>query len=224
GVPAMMLRAWLSSGLPDDATDLPTLKKVDVLPGSRQLNDPVRWQQLAVQATFADGVARDVTRLTVFSSSDPNIASVNTSGLVEFNQSGEVAILCRYLDELVSVRLTYLQPKPGFHWASPPENNFIDKHVFAKLKMLSIQPSELCSDQEFLRRAFMDTCGILPGAEETRAFLTSKDPGKRAKLIDDLLERPEYADFWTLKWSDVLRSSRKSIMVKGTHVFQKWLR
>src|SRR5207249_5560819 len=146
-VPAKTLHAWLSGGLVDDPANLTALKHVDVLPGARLLNDPVRWQQLAVRATFADGAARDVTRLTVFSSSDPNIASVSASGLVEFNQSGEVAILCRYLDELVSVRLTYLQPKPGFQWASPPENNYIDKHVFAKLKMLSIQPSDLCNDQ-----------------------------------------------------------------------------
>jgi hypothetical protein len=223
-VPAKMMHAWISQGLQDDPKTLPELKKVEVFPGARLLNSPVRWQQLSVRAFLGDGSDRDVTRLTVFSSSDPNIASVSTSGLVEFNQSGEVAILCRYLNELVAVRLTYLQPKPGFQWTNPPENNYIDKFVFAKLKMLSIQPSDLCSDQEFLRRAYMDACGILPSAEETKAFLGSTDPNKRAKLIDDLLERPEFADFWTLKWSDVFRSTRKTIQVKGTHVFQKWMR
>jgi hypothetical protein len=223
-VPGQILHAWLGEGLNDDAADLPALKRVEVLPGTRLLDDPVRWQQLAVKAHFANGTARDVTRLTVFTSSDPNIASVNPAGLVEFYQSGEVAILCRYLDEMIAVRLTYLQPKPGFKWAALPENNYVDKHVFAKLKMLSIQPSDLCTDQEFLRRAYMDACGVLPTAEEARAFLDSKDPQKRARLIDELLDRPEFADFWTLKWSDVLRSSRKSIQVKGTHVFQKWMR
>src|SRR5205085_12666561 len=81
----------------------------------------------------------------------------------------------------------------------------------------------LCSDQEFIRRAYMDVCGVLPSPEETKAFLENKDAAKRAKLIDQLLERPEYADLWTLKWSDVFRSTRKTIQVKGTHVFQKWL-
>jgi hypothetical protein len=223
-VPARTLQGWLAEGLQDDPASLPALKSVTVTPGARLLNDPVRWQQLAVRATFNDGSARDVTRLTVFTSSDPNIASVSGDGLVEFYQTGEVAILCRYLQELIAVRLTYLQPKPGFHWSSPPEQNYVDKHVFAKLKMLSIQPADLCTDQEFLRRAFMDVCGVLPSAAEAQAFLASKEPQKRAKLVDELLERPEYADFWTLKWADVLRSSRKSIMVKGTHVFQKWLR
>ncbi len=215
--------AWLQEGLRDDAPTLPLLKRVEVLPGARLLQDPVRWQQLAVQAHFADGTVRDVTRLTVFTSSDQAIADVNPNGLVEFGQSGEVAILCRYLDEMISVRLTYLEPKKGFEWSNPPENNYIDKHVFAKLKMLSIQPSELCSDQEFLRRVYMDVCGVLPSSQAALAFLTSTDPDRRAKLIDQLLERSEYADFWTLKWSDVLRSSRKTIQLKGTHVFQRWV-
>jgi hypothetical protein len=223
-VPAKTLHAWLAGGLVDDPANLPALTGVKVTPGSRLLSEPVRWQQLAVNASFADGTSQDVTRLTVFTSSDANIASVTPNGLVEFHQSGEVAILCRYLDEMIAVRLTYLQAKPGFQWAQPPESNYIDRHVFAKLKMLSIQPSELCSDQEFLRRAYMDACGVLPNAEETRAFLASKDPGKRAKLIDELLDRPEFADQWTLKWADVLRNNRKSVMVKGTHVFQKWLK
>jgi hypothetical protein len=135
-----------------------------------------------------------------------------------------VAILCRYLEEMQTVRLTYLEPRDNFVWPNPAEANYIDKHVFAKLKMLSITPSELCSDQEFVRRAYLDVCGILPTPTEVQSFLTSSDPAKRAKLIDQLLERPEYADFWTLKWLDVLRSNRKTIQIKGIHVYQRWLR
>ena len=224
-VPGQVVRAWLVEGLQDDAPSFSPLKKVDVLPGNRVLNEPARWQQLAVMATFADGQTRDVTRLTVFTSSDTTIASVNNDGLVEFAQGGEVAILCRYLEELVPVRLTFLEPKPGFKWSDPPENNYIDTHVFAKLKMLNIQPSDLCTDQEFIRRAFMDVCGVLPTPAEVKAFLDSKDADKRSKmLIDQLLERPEYADHCTIKWSDVFRSSRKSIQLKGAHVFHTWLR
>jgi hypothetical protein len=222
-IPAQMFRGWLTEGLQDDPSNLPALVSIDVLPGSRVLNDPARWQQLAVMARFANGAIRDVTRLTVFSSSDTAVASVTTSGLVEFGQSGEVAILCRYLDVLHPVRLTFLEPRKGFQWPNPPENNYVDRHVFAKLKMLSLPPSELCTDQEFVRRAYLDLCGVLPTADETKTFLAYPDPNKRAKLIDALLERPEYADFWTLKWSDVLRSNRKTIQVKGIHVFQKWL-
>jgi hypothetical protein len=223
-IPATTLTTWMSEGLQDDPAKLPAVTKVDVLPGQRILNAPSRHQQLSVLATFADGSTRDVTRLTVFTSSDPAIANVNTNGLVEFGQSGEVAILARFLEELVPVRLMYLEPKAGFVWSNPPEVNYVDKHTFAKLKMLNIQPSDLCTDQEFVRRAYLDVCGVLPTTQEVTKFLESKEANKRAKLIDELLERPEYADFWTLKWSDVFRSTRKTIQVKGTHVFQKWLR
>src|SRR5262249_8386105 len=112
-VPAKVMRAWLAEGLKDDPPAAASLKRVEVLPGSRLLNEPSRWQQLAVLAHFTNGSVRDVTRLTVFSSSDTAIAAVSSTGLVEFGQSGEVAILCRYLDEMVSVRLTYLEPKKG---------------------------------------------------------------------------------------------------------------
>jgi hypothetical protein len=165
-----------------------------------------------------------VTRYTVFSSSDTGVADVATGGLVEFRSAGEAAILCRYLDQLQAIRLTYLEPRPGFAWTNPPEVNYVDKHVFAKLKMMSITPSELCTDQEFVRRAYLDLCGILPSPDEVKTFINSPAPDKRAKLVDALLDRPEYADFWTLKWSDVLRSSRKTLQVKGVHIFQTWLR
>jgi hypothetical protein len=222
-IPSQTLLTWMAEGLNDDPPAYAPVKKVEVLPGHRILNEPCKHQQLSVIASFADGSTRDVTRLTVFSSSDPAIANVNSTGLVEFAQSGEVAILCRYLEELVPVRITYLEPKLGFKWSNPKENNYVDTHTFAKLKMLFIQPSDLCSDQEFIRRAYLDACGILPSPQDVSKFLASKDTNKRAKLIDELLERPEYADFWTLKWSDVFRSTRKTIQVKGTHVFQKWL-
>src|SRR6185437_1128708 len=203
---------------------LPVLKSIGILPGSRVQVAPARWQQLTVMGQFSDGSVRDVTRLTVFSSSDSAVADVTNTGLVEFKQAGEVAILCRYLIELQTVRLMYLEPRPGFIWPNPSENNYIDKFVFAKLKLLSIPPSDPCTDQEFIRRAYLDLCGILPPSKEVHDFLADTSSNKRAKLIDALLERPEYADFWTLKWSDVFRSSRKAIQVKGTHVFQHWLR
>jgi hypothetical protein len=222
-LPAQVLRSWLAEGLKDDSADLSSLTTLDVLPGSRVLVQPGRWQQLAVLAHFSDGSVRDVTRLTVFTSSDAVVASVDASGFVEFQQSGEVAVLCRYLDALHAVRLTYLEPKAGIKWKDPPVANYVDTHVFAKLKMLSIPPADVCTDQEFVRRAFLDLCGILPSIEETRRFLANSAPDKRSKLIDALLERPEYADFWTLKWMDVLRSNRKTIQLKGIHVYQKWL-
>ena len=223
-VPGEVMTAWLAEGLQDDPATLPAVKGVQVVPGSRVLKAPARWQQLGVVVTFADGKARDVTRLTNFSSSDPSIADVTPGGLVEFKRPGEIAVLCRYLEEMVAVRVTYLEPREGFAWPNPKPNNYVDDHVFAKLKQMSIAPSELCTDDEFVRRAYLDCVGRLPTVEETKAFLADKDAAKRDKLIDRLVDLPEFADFWALKWADVLRSSRKTIQVKGSYGFQAWLR
>ena len=105
-VPQEIVRAWLADGVRDDSAELPALNRVEVLPGNRVQTAPARWQQLAVLAHFADGSVRDVTRLTAFSSSDDNIASVDANGLVEMKQTGEAAILCRYLSIIECARLT----------------------------------------------------------------------------------------------------------------------
>jgi len=223
-VPAVAITDWLAQGLQDDPKNLPAVKKIDVLPGSRVLQTPSKWQQLAVVSTFTDSTTRDVTRLTNFSSSDPAVADVNMDGLVEFKRPGEVAILCRYLEEMVSVRLMYLEPREGFVWPNPPEQNFVDTHTFAKLKQMTILPSDLCTDAEFVRRAYLDTIGRMPTPAEATAFVADKDVKKRDKLADKLMTLPEFADFWALKWADVLRSSRKTIQLKGSTGFQLWLR
>ena len=223
-LPAFILHRWLSEGSPDDAPQQPALESVEIAPGPRTLQAPGRWQQLAVHARFADGSVRDVTRLTVFSSSDTAIAGVSQTGLVEFSAKGEAAVLCRYLGKNSGrSRLAYLEPRPDFRWSNPPENNFIDAQVYAKLRHMQILPSDLCRDDEFLRRASLDVCGILPTIAEVRTFLDDTAPDKRARLIDKLLERPEYADWWTLKWADLLRSNRRAIQPKGVYALQDWL-
>lgn len=218
------VRQWMAEGMANDPQNLPAVKKVTIEPGSLSLIKPAKWQQLAITASFEGGRIADVTRLSNFSSSDPSIAEVSATGLVEFRQPGEVAILVRYLEELVTVRLSHLEPKPNLVWVAPKEINYIDQLTFSKLKTMGILPSAVCSDADFVRRVYLDICGILPDGTAVKEFLADKDPNKRTKLIDNLLDRPEYADFWTMKWSDVLRSSRKNIQVKGIHVFQDWLK
>ncbi|HMF15413.1 MAG TPA: DUF1549 and DUF1553 domain-containing protein, partial [Gemmataceae bacterium] len=223
-LPAQWLRAWLAEGMPDDRAAQPVLQRLEVLPGARTLTAPARGQQLAVLGHFSDGTVRDVTRLSVFSSSAPAIAEVNANGHVEFGRSGEVAILCRHQDQFASLRLTYLEPRPGFRWNGPVENNYVDRHVFAKLQSLSIRPSGSCTDEEFIRRAFLDLCGILPTPAEIKDFLARGAEDKRARLIDELLGRSEYADFWALKWADLLRLRSSTHRTKGVILYHQWLR
>ena len=220
---AKLMTTWQAEGLHDDA-DKANVKSLTVLPARRVLQAPANWQQISVRAEFAGGQSADVTRLTTFFSSDLALADVDRTGYVEFKAQGEVAILCRYMDQMESVRLMYIdEPAPGYQWPNPSEYNDIDKHVFAKLRMLNIAPSELCSDEHFVRRLYLDVCGILPAPKETHRFVASKAPDKRQKLIDELLERPEYVDFWTKKWMDVLRSSRDAIQLAGAQAYQGWL-
>jgi hypothetical protein len=222
GDAVIAVRSWLAGGMPDDPPMLPPIARLEVLPGPRVLS--TSRQQVAVLAHFADGSTRDATRFTVFSSSDGAIADVSETGLVEFHGSGEVAILCRYLDALKAVRLTFVAARPEFRWNDPPENNAIDRHLFAKLRLMQIEPSGLCTDAEFLRRTSLDLTGSLPTPDTVRAFLSDSTADKRLKLIDRLLEAPGYADFWALKWADLLRVSRRSLQPKGALGLHEWLR
>jgi hypothetical protein len=219
-----LLRDWIAEGLHGDPEGTPQLQKLQIVPEKRVLTDPATSQQIVALGHFSDGSVRDVTPLAVFTSSNEEVGKVSDSGLVEGNQTGEAAILVRYLDQISTAHVTFLKPNPDFAWTNPPENNYVDKHAFAKMKMLHILPADVCSDEEFIRRASLDATGALPSSEEVRQFLADKDPAKRSKLIDRLLEKPEYYDFWTLKLADVLRSNRKAIQEKGIHVFQRWIR
>ena len=215
---------WQAEGLHDDPQPV-RVQSLSVLPTSRVLLAPAQWQQLAVRAVFDDGHSVDVTHLTTFSSTDLAIADVDRTGLVEFKRQGEVAILCRFCGKMESVRLMHISvPPSNFRWPEPPENNYVDTHVFTKLKMLNMVPSELCTDEVFVRRVYLDVCGILPTVVETQSFITASEPDKRDRLIEQLLQRPEYADYWTKKWMDVLRVSRDSIQLAGARAYHEWLR
>jgi hypothetical protein len=214
---------WIEQGGQADPADAPTCVKLDIYPRERILKRPAHTQQMVAIAYFSDGSIRDVTDLACFSSSDQAVATVDENGLVVASDRGEAAILVRFLDHLESATMMFLKDVPGFEWNSPPENNFVDHHVFQKLQQLAILPSDLCTDEEFVRRVYLDVIGVLPRPEETVEFLTSDDPQKRAKLIDSLLDRPEFAEFWALKWGDLLRIRNAKVSNAGVHKFHRWL-
>ena len=219
-----VLRQWIARGAKGDADDLSAHTRLEVKPHNRVLRAPEHTQQVTTVAHFADASKADVTRLTVFRSSDESVAKVDANGLVTFLKTGEVAIQTKYLNETVSVRLTFVAPDPKFVWPNPPTNNYVDELLFAKLKLLEIPPSELAGDAEFLRRVYLDLLGVLPTPAEAEKFLADTHPKKRAKLIDTLLERPEFADYWALKWADVLTVNRRAVQAKGAYLYVQWLR
>ncbi|WP_422923425.1 DUF1549 domain-containing protein [Singulisphaera sp. PoT] len=219
-----VLRDWIAEGTRADRAENPALVGLVVTPPTRILDAPAREQQLVVRAQFADGSSRDVTRLARYGTTDASIAGVDDGGRVTKVERGEASILVSYEHLVSTVRILFREEVPGLVWNDPVENNFIDQHVFAKLKLLRIAPSELSDDAEFCRRVYLDTIGIIPTPEEVVAFLDDSRADKRAKLIDDLLERPEYVDFWTLKWADRLGCNRRFVGVKGAVGFHRWIR
>ncbi len=236
-----LLRAWIDEGcrpslVPTQAASVtgnnakkpispavPKLVRLEVLPGARRLAENRPHQQLIAIAHFDNGTVRDVTDLSVFSTNEKEAASVDRNGLVEFSRTAEVAFLVRYLDRITGVRLSYLQRDPEFAFKSPSESNMVDRHVFAKQRELQLLPAELARDDVFLRRVFLDVTGVLPTPDEAKRFLDSTDANKRARLIDELLERDEYAQLWALKWADLMRGSDVTISRRGVHSFHRYL-
>jgi hypothetical protein len=152
------------------------------------------------------------------------IAKVSPDGAIEAEQSGETTVLVRYLDQQIPARLIFVPERPGFAWSNPKAGNYVDELIYAKLRTIKVNPSPGCSDETFARRAYLDLLGLIPTAEEARAFALDLSPGKRSRLVDELLRRPEFADFWALKWSDLLRTEERVLDRKGVELFHDWVR
>ena len=213
-----VLARWVAEGCRDEPAA--PLVKLEVSPSTARLTVP--QQRLTARARFADGTSRDVTDLTVFTTADTD-TSVSPDGMVRFHRTAEASILARYLDGITAARLAYVKPDAKFAFTSPRPANFIDTLVFAKQKELQLLPAAICPDEVFLRRVYLDAIGTLPTIEEAKSFLDSKDADKRAKLIDQLLEREEFALFWAMKWADILRGSPTTISERGVHSFHRYL-
>ncbi len=229
-----VLRQWIAEGCREDAADAARCVKIEVGPNSgssvgtahptgRLLKWPAHTQQLAVVAHFSDGTSRDVTEMACYSSSDNQVADVTEGGLVVGKSRGEAAVIVRYLEHVESVFLTFVKDVPGYVWSSPPAANYIDELVDAKLRQLQYLPAGLASDEEFLRRVYLDVIGQLPTLAETKSFLADSSAGKRAALIDRLLDRPEHARFWALKWGDLLRMTTAQVGPSGVFKYHRWL-
>lgn len=218
-----ILLRWIQQGAKNDHENAPVLTSLVVTPETLVITEPQKDIQLKVQATFSDGIEREVTYWSVYDLSNL-VAEVSTEGKVTFFKPGETTVLVRYLDKRVSARLALVPLRPDFVWESPTETNYIDQFVFAKQRAMRIQPSAPCDDATFVRRVYLDIIGTLPSAEEAQAFVNDAEPDKRSKLIDQLLKRDEFSDFWALKWSDLLRNEEKVLDSTGVEKFHEWLR
>ena len=200
-----VLRNWIAGGARLDRLQASEVKSLTVTPAAHTAKAGENYA-LRVQATFADGSSEDVTALCTFESADKNVAEVDSTGRVTVAGIGDAPLIVRYRSQPVMASVLAPAQTPGA-FPAVAANNFIDGHVLDKLRRLNIHPSEVCDDATFLRRACLDTTGELPTPDEVRAFLADKNPNKRAKKIDELLDRPGYAALWATRFSDLLKVS-----------------
>jgi hypothetical protein len=220
-----VLSQWIAAGAPGPKSEDTRIVRIEVLP-PHVILQPGATQQLSVRAHFNDGHTEDVTRWTKYTSANETVCQVGETGQVKVVGFGEGAITVWYLSRIdiatIAVPFTNQIPKKVF--AKAKRRNFIDGLVLEKLQSLNLPPSDRCADSEFLRRAFVDTIGTLPTAEEARDFIADKSRDKRDKLIESLLRRTEFVDFWTYKWSDLLLVSSHQLKPPAMWSYYNWIR
>mgnify|MGYP000673701821 CR=1 FL=1 len=219
------IESWIAQGVPygDPAKD--AVAAIEVEPKELAMPKPGESAQVKVMARFADGQTRDVTKEATIESNVPDLAKVDATAKVDGLRTGEATLLVRYQGKYSTIPVTILNPKPGFVWKPLPQYSYIDQHIDAKLQKLKLQPSPATDDASFLRRVTLDLTGALPTPDEVRSFLSDPAPQrlKRSRKIDKLIASPAYADQWTVKWGDLLQSSRKFLGEKGTYGFREWI-
>lgn len=219
---------WLEADAPLDPPTVATPVGIEVYPPSAVLDGAGEKQRVIVRAKYSDGSDRDVTSLTLFLTNNENSGKITPDGdgTVTAGERGEAFIMARFHTYTIGVPFIIL-PK-GLKFTAPPPSqaNYIDELVNAKLQKLRIEPSPLCSDEVFVRRVYLDICGVLPTPEEYARFMVSTLPNKREILVDELLERKEFSELWVLKWSELLQirsSDANNVSKKAMLLYYNWL-
>jgi hypothetical protein len=220
-----VLADWIAAAAPGPRPDDARIRRLEVLPANAVLR-PKDTLQVLVRAWYSDGHVEDVTRWAKFQSSEDLVAGVNADGKVTVTGPGEAAVSVWYSNLVAAARVTVPLPNavdPNVFRAAP-RHNFIDELVLRKLAVLNLPPSPPCSDAEFIRRAYLDAAGILPTPDEVKKFVADRAPDKRAKLIDALVERPEFVDYWAYKWSDLLLITTRRLPQPAVWSFYQFVR
>ncbi len=220
-----ILRQWIAEGAKLKETAA-RVKSIEVLPINPVLGQVGSRLQMRVLATYTDGVQRDVTADAFLDSGNVDVSTVDGAGLVQTLRRGEAPILARFEGSYAATTVTVMGDRKGFEWKAPETWGRIDELAASKWQRMKIQPSELCTDGEFLRRVTLDLTGLPPGPEELRAFLNDTRPTreKREAAVDRLIGTQEFLDHWTNKWSDMLQVNAKFLGREGADAFRMWIR
>jgi hypothetical protein len=223
-----VLREWIAAGAPEGDPAAPHIVSIRVTPRERRLRIHDS-QQLRVVARYTDGCEVDVTSHAKFQSNREELAGVDNLGLVTAgDHPGEAAVMASYMNEVDVFRALIPLAAPDSKGVagpvSPSPQNFIDRLVAAKLERLNVLPSAICTDDEFVRRVYLDVIGTLPTPDEVRTYLADRRADRRTRLVENLLGRPEYAEYWALKWSDLLRVDRRVLGYRQAYDYYAWIR
>ena len=196
---------WIEAGAPNDPPSIPTPVALEILPKEMVLETAGSTQKLTVRCRYSDGTVRDVTRLAVFLTNNESTAKVGEDATITAGDRGEAFVMARFATFTEGAQVITVPHGLAFTFPNVTETSYIDALIDAKLRKLRIAPSEICGDEEFLRRASIDIAGLLPTPEEHDQFLANPDEHKREKKIDELLGRKEFAEIWVMKWAELLQ-------------------
>ncbi len=219
-----VLRDWIAQGAPYDAGATPRITGLSVYPEERLLVGLGARQQLVALAKYSDGSVRDVTHLAQYTANDPDTVRVNSKGEVEAIETGETAVMVRTMGQAVAARILIAATPTPKDYPLVIGKNLVDGPVFEKLRRLGLRPSAMASEEEFLRRVYLDTTGLLPTAAESRAYLAAANPHKRSELIDRLLGTRAHAEVWALKYAELTRAGTREAGNKGAKIVYDYLR
>ncbi|WP_231756590.1 DUF1549 and DUF1553 domain-containing protein [Lignipirellula cremea] len=220
-----LLREWIAKGVKYDGETSTRVASIEVHPQNPIVPRAGMKQQMRVVATYTDGAVRDVTREAFIESGNIEVIEASPNGVLTMLRRGEASVLVRYEGAYAATTLVVMGDRSEFVWEQQPTYNYIDQHVYSKLERMKIQPSELCTDEEFVRRVYLDLTGLPPTADQTRAFLANPlaSKEKREALVDTLIGSPAYVDHWTNKWSDMLQVNRKFLGEEGAVALHDWI-
>jgi WD40 repeat protein len=220
-----IVRNWIADGAQLNL-DAVRVASIEVLPKNPILQLEGHRQAMRIVATYTDGSKRDVTREAFVTSGDTEIAMLQNDNILLALRRGEAPVLARYEGAYAATTLTVMGDRTGFSWQQPQAWGTIDKLVAAKWKHMKIQPSQLCTDAEFIRRIYLDLTGLPPSTAQVTAFIADKTPTqkKRDALVDALVGDKEYVEHWTNKWADLLQVNRKFLAPQGAAAFRGWIR
>ncbi len=198
------LISWLAAGAPQDPTNVAKPTGIEIFPKTAVLEGSNSVQRFVVQARYSDGTARDVTPLAMFLGNNETVAKIGEDGTVTAGQRGEAFIQTRFAEFNVGAQVIVIPKGLPYHWTDVPAFNYVDEAIYAKLRKLRLLPSDICDDETFVRRAYIDITGTLPTTEELKEYDGDKAPGRRDRLVDRLLGREEFADLWVMKLAELL--------------------